>query len=94
MFIKAVLEGHANNVPGFAFAPARPRRTFLDTATAAHFLSVVGLLFEVGLECALSLTGVLSIGFSRETVSNRKQKVSWVTGLAVAEAVEYACRVK
>lgn len=38
--------------------------------------------------------GVRSIGFSRKTVSNRKQKVSWVTGLALTEAVEYACRVK
>lgn len=34
------------------------------------------------------------VGFLEKSLSNRKQKVSWVTGLALAEAVEYACRVK
>jgi hypothetical protein len=36
----------------------------------------------------------LLVGFAGEPLSNRKLKVSWVTGLALAEAVEYACRVK
>jgi len=34
------------------------------------------------------------VGFSEKSLSKRKQKVSWVTGLALAEAVQYACQTK
>ena len=54
---------------GFALFPLFSAcRPVLDTATAAHFLSVVGLLFEVGLECALNAFGVLSRRLSRDVL--------------------------
>ena len=73
---KVFIRAPAGNALGLASTYRSPLHRFLDTATAAHFLSLVGLLFEVGLECAPRFDGVRSIGFSGKTVSNRKQKVS------------------
>jgi hypothetical protein len=50
----------------------------LDMAVPAHFLSQVGLLFEVG--CARFLHVQAPSDFGERTVSNRKQEVSRITG--------------
>lgn len=53
---------------GFACAP------ILDMAAAAHFLSQVGLLFEVRWDVRGFRNAQILPGFGEETLSNRKQK--------------------